>query len=167
MRLNLTDEQRLILANQHKILSHLDTDNATYHAQRAEHLMQGLEHFYREAQDLYEVMPIEDEQLVKSILWLYDSMVNSYRELDDKTGISEETLEWPGFDGNHEIEHLIFARALQAAGEYTAVLGEHRPLNSHCTMIDSYQRMLAAWSRMGQPTLMTRQQIIDVLAARR
>ena len=32
MKIELTDKERLFLANQHEILSHLDTDNSDYHS---------------------------------------------------------------------------------------------------------------------------------------
>ncbi|MEY4704973.1 MAG: hypothetical protein RL042_1175 [Nitrospirota bacterium] len=98
-RLDLTDTERLTLANQYEILAELRKNE--HYALMAETLRDGYPWLYEQYFDsLAENLPDDKAQHVLTILGIYGDMRDSYAQLTDKTGINERDLALPGFDGN-------------------------------------------------------------------
>lgn len=171
MNITLTDAERLILSNQYEILSKLHTPDDLGLAQHFHDLSQNLRHghalLYR---DIFEsVEPVISEKQntwVFDVLAMFVSHKQSYAELKDKTGIEPTFVHWPGFDGNNEATLLRYVRALADAGRFPDVLGKTPP-NSHIQMEHVYSRMLAAYVALGAPSLMSRDELLQIQAARR
>ena len=163
--INLTDTERLILANQYEILSELREDSS--YAEMAENLRHGHEWLYAQYFDyISPVLPAGQAEHVLKILGIYGDMKSSYDQLADKSGVEESQLTFPGFDGNNESELLCFAEALQKAGRFEVTLGKHAR-NSHMPTTAVYERMIAKWRELGSPHYpYEKQTIIDILAAR-
>jgi uncharacterized protein YfbU (UPF0304 family) len=165
---DLTDTERLILANQYEILSKLDPNESDSYAQLSRNLRDGYKWLYDQALAwLSPVLDKESTTLALTILGIYGDMKSSYEQLDDKSGIDVHWVEWPGFDGNNEPELLGFTGALIAAGRFVNTLGKYAK-NSHHPTIDGYSRMIGRWKQLGSPRYpYTKEQIQEILAARR
>lgn len=169
MKFDITDKERLILANQYEILSKLDKNEGDYYARLAGNLRQGHAWLYNQAFDhLAPVLADEQASLVTTILGIYADMKNSYRDIKEETeGIDESRLEFPGFDGNNESELLGFTGALLEDGRYVHLLGK-TALNSHCAMEDTYSRMIGRWHELGEPRYpLSKEHIQSLLSANR
>ena len=163
--LNFTDAERIILANQYEILGALKND--VHYTKLAEALRDGHKWLYDQSFGwVSEVMSDKVAEDVLRILEIYSAMKDSYRDLADKHGIDEGLLEFRGFDGNNESELLHFTRALRENERYTMALGAG-DLNAHMPMCGIYDRMVAAWDRLGRPEYpYSREAIVSILEAR-
>ena len=165
MKIELTDKERLFLANQHEILSHLDADNSDYHLKLAEQLRDGHKWLYSQSFDNFsENLPDDDAELVLNILQIYEMIQDAYDGLSDKSLISEHQIKFPGFDGNNETEFMGFVDALEKFHRFTDVIQNgHR--NSHSAKVHVYERMIAKWQEFGKPYTLTKEQLIEILEA--
>ena len=164
-RLQLTDTERLILANQYEILGSLKKDE-TY-TRLAEQLRDGHEWLYQQNFEYFSPnMSNVDAELVVTILGIYSDIKDSYAQLADKSEIEAHQVEFPGFDGNNEGELLRFSRALRESDRFVETLPQHGK-NSHMPTRDIYGRMVAMWEELGKPHFpLSKDQIVAVLAAR-
>lgn len=161
----LSDAERLILANQYEILSHLTKDK-TY-AHMAQDLKDGHKWLYEQhAVRVSENLSEEDTEHVLSILGIYSDLRDSYQKLTDKSGIEEHLVTFPGFDGNNEAELLHFAAALSRNGNYSQTIGKDAR-NSHMPTTDMYRRIISEWQSMGKPRYpLSKDQILRLVEAR-
>ena len=163
--MNLTDTERLILANQHEILAYLKKEDKDYHFRMAENLRDGHKWLYEQGFDHFsENLPEEKVEHVIQILGIYGDMHDSYDQLEDKTGIKKDDLKFRGFDGNNECELMHFADALRKSDRFEATIGK-RAKNSHMPTTETYKRMIQRWKELGEPHYpYTREMIIAILA---
>jgi len=71
---------------------------------------------------------------------------NQLKQIEDEVGLTESSLLFPGFDGNHEGTHLrIAGQLVKNMDRFPRFKG--RRLNTHCPMIETYARM----NRLFQP----------------
>ncbi len=112
---------------------------------------------------------------VVDILDMWEFIEEGYAALStkDKERISKEAgctkVEFVGFDGNNEVEHLSIARfMIDRLGRFTHFKG--RDLNSHCRILDGYRVMVEMFEPM-RKTLVGRAlsapEIIELLNSRR
>jgi hypothetical protein len=101
--------------------------------------------------------------LFLDILSMYQEMNDCYEKLDDKSGIDQRDLKFPGFDGNNEAELLAYARYyVEDLGRFSRLGITY--LNSHSPVIEMYQRMLEEYRKV-QYTV-KKDDVIRILAAR-
>lgn len=164
MEIELSDKDRFMLANQYEILACL-TKEENY-TLMAETLRAGHKWLYDQYFDYFsENLPEDKADHVLTILELYETMKLSYDNLDDKSGVDEKDLAFPGFDGNNEPELLSFARGLVKHDRYMQVLGA-KPKNSHMQTTALYARMIKSWEDMGKPEYpLSKEAIQKILAA--
>ena len=167
MKIELTDKERLFLANQHEILGHLDTDNSDYHLKLAEQLRDGHKWLYSQSFDNFsENLPDDDAELVLNILQIYEIIQDAYDGLSDKSLISEHQIKFPGFDGNNESEYVSFARFYVTRINRFPWFSE-REFNSHIHSVDTYKRMLRIFNDVYDPVHgddhLNAQQIISIM----
>ncbi|WP_052747983.1 MULTISPECIES: YfbU family protein [Brevundimonas] len=109
------------------------------------------------------------------VLDMYDMMERSYDDLgpSEKVGFDRHEVEFHGFDGNHETDHMGVAQFLvEKMNRFPRFLG--RTFNSHHPTLDRVRRMLRAYEplragtgqRSGVPRL-NADEIRQVLAAGR
>ena len=166
MGIDLTDKDRLLLANQYEILALLKSDEG--YALVADALRSGHKWIYDQHIDseLSETLPANKVEHVLNILNIFGSLKDSYRNLPDKTGIDEKNLLFPGFDGNNESELLIFSQALTKNGRYKLTIGDSAT-NSHFPTTEMYTRMIKRWNELGAPNYpYSKETIQEILAAR-
>lgn len=155
MDIKLTDAERLILANQYKILSYVDTNESDGWAQLSDQLRAGHAWLYEDQLGMMmsPVLPQADADFVIKVLGIYSDMRDSLGALDDKSGITEHNVYFPGFDGNDrdEVMLLSFTEALRRDGRFSQTIPAGRDLNSHCPTLRGYRRMVGQWEEMGRP----------------
>ncbi len=163
-KLELTDTERLLLANQYEILGLLKQEPS--YKRLAENLRDGHKWLYEDHVIVEENLSDAEALHVLSVLKLYDDLQSSYRLLTAKGQIKQRDVEFPGFDGNHESRLLRFARSLHKMGHYAQTMGGGAP-NSHMETTDMYKRQLAQWNALGMPTMpFTHDQICRIVEAR-
>ncbi|EOG1897516.1 MULTISPECIES: YfbU family protein [Acinetobacter calcoaceticus/baumannii complex] len=163
MKIELTDKERLFLANQHEILGHLNKDNSDYHFKLAEQLRDGHEWLYSQSFDNFsENLPDDAAELVLNILQIYEMIQDTYDGLSDKSLISEHQIKFPGFDGNNETEFMGFVDALEKDNRFVDVI-QTGNRNSHSPKVHVYERMIAKWQAFGKPYNLTTEQLIEIL----
>ena len=109
----LSKIERLILANQYKILKKLE--NTSEYDEIIKILEEGYEIFYDEIlAHIYDELPKSECQLVWDILSFYDTIVEPYKQNNpnDNEIINHFYSYFKGFDGNSEAEYLCFVRFL-------------------------------------------------------
>ena len=84
---------------------------------------------------------------VQNTLEMYADLQRSYRESGEKDIELEESLQFPGFDGNAGDGHLGYLGFLVKHGRFTYVqpLDKGYPINSHHIVTHIYERMLKAY----------------------
>jgi len=164
-KLELTDTERLLLANQYEILGVLKKDEG--YSRMAENLRDGHKWIYEHhATRIADNLPDEDAEHVLAILGIYSDLRDSYKQLNDKSGIDEHAVTFPGFDGNNESELLSFSRALSQNGNYAETIGKDAR-NSHMPTTDMYRRQIEAWKALGSPTHpLSKEQFLKIIEAK-
>ena len=164
-KLQLTDTERLFLANQYEIIGILKKDDG--YTQMAENLREGHKWLYEQhATQIADNLPDEDADHVLTILGIYSDLRDSYKQLTDNSGIEVHAVTFPGFDGNNEAELLNFSRALFKNGSYAETIGKDAR-NSHMPTTDIYRRQIAEWKTLGSPRYpLSKEQIMKIIDAR-
>ena len=148
-KIDLTNAERLILANQYKILSLLEKDES--YDRLSEQLLEGHKWLYSQSLDnVSENMPDDDAEHVLAILGIFGDLRDSYEKLEDKSGIDPHDLIFHGFDGNNESDLRSFARALRRSDRFVETLGKEVK-NSHMPTTELYERMISKWRELGSP----------------
>jgi uncharacterized protein len=155
--------ERVILANQYKILSLLDPDYADEYDLVREALEHGFESRYMEAfhNTVHEDALTRDESiLVIDAMDLYTALQVSYEKLEDeeKEGIDDRRLDFPGFDGNNETKLYAYCRFVVEQERRFTGLRFHKDrgaqdvsgalldrYNSHMPMVELYRNRIERW----------------------
>lgn len=158
----ISDVERLILANQYEILAELN-DGDEELKRTAEYFREGYKWLYDTVLDgLSPNMSDDDANFVIDVLNVYRVLDSSYDQLSDKAGLTQADIAFRGFDGNNEPELMGFVAALRGSGRFTE--SAQAPLNSHAQMTAYYVRLLERYEEMGKPSLMTAEQIRELLS---
>jgi uncharacterized protein YfbU (UPF0304 family) len=100
----LTTVERLILANQYRILETVCPDEAEYFAEAREVVEQGYEGYYfhllRRIDD--DVLTDQECKEVLEVMTMFSCLKDAYEALPDKSGIKPCDVRFAGFDGNYE-----------------------------------------------------------------
>lgn len=164
--IKLSDGERLILANQYRILARLYPEEADRHLLCVDILQRGFSAFYGDVfGNIQEEMTRKDREHVVCILRIYEALQNSYAKLHDKSEIDASALRFPGFDGNRESQMLGFARALRESGRFDKVETVTPNLDSHHLQWMEYRRMINTWRTFGSPSELTKLRIRRILSA--
>lgn len=150
--MNLSREQRWMLANQYLILEKLYPENADHYEQAREVLEEGFELSY----DWYiphiaeRTMSQDACKEVIEILNMFSALERSYGQLPEKPAdVSERDVTFLGFDGNDETEQLSYASFLiEKEGKWQELADHGDHLNSHAPLLGSYRRMLRVWEQL-------------------
>lgn len=161
MTIELTDKERLLLANQYEILGLLK--NEDYYSELAEQLREGHKWLYEQSFDvIYPNFPEESAILVLEILELYEVISDSYDALTDKSDINAKKVLFSGFDGNYETEYMGFVDALKKNNRFVDVI-EAGIRNSHAPKAHVYESMLNKWNKLDKSRQLTKEQLLEIL----
>jgi uncharacterized protein len=160
--LKLTPVERLILANQYRILSALNVEDASHYdyPNRIRILESGFEGHYHEIFGSIADPPAEELCAnVADILNLFDAI---YESTDDQP---PEPLRFGGFDYNTEYEELEYAQFRydrRGGGEFRHI---PRPRNSHCPVIKGYLRMVKRRKERQMPYPFLQEHLEELISA--
>jgi len=147
----LTYTERLILANQFKILSIIDEDNSDGHKYCEDIVTHGYEGFYDELYTgIYNPTPQEICTETFDILDMYRGIENSVAGLNesDKKKLDLERIEFKGFDANNDSHYGFMSFLVERADRYDEYKGKY--INSHtASTLDKYRRMLKVFNTFG------------------
>jgi uncharacterized protein len=149
--MDLSREQRWMLANQYRILERLDPEEEEYYARAREVLENGFELNYDWISDhIYEQTMSKDEcSEVIAILDMFSALEQSYERLGEKPDIEEHAVRFLGFDGNHETAQLGYASFLiHKEGKFQELAERGDRLNSHMPVLGAYRRMRGVWEEL-------------------
>ncbi|MDH6427264.1 MULTISPECIES: YfbU family protein [unclassified Paenibacillus] len=147
--MDLSMQERLLLYNQYDILERLNPEDAETYQNYKNILQNGYKYHYDDIVHWFsDEMSEEASQLVGDVLDMYSSLLNSYSNLEDKNGIDERRINFPGFDGNNETREIGYTRFfLNDLGRFSELRQNgHNQYNSHRRMIPKYREMLRVWS---------------------
>ena len=166
--MTLTENERVILANQYLILEALYPDDAECYQEKCKIVESGYEMEYcgLNTSIIENRLSSEDCAEVKEILDMHRAMHDSFKGLQDSDGIEENELQFNGFDGNDGSGRCDYARFLIVnKGLWQEVL-EGRPnfdMNSHGMKMGTYHRMLNAWKELGKKHELTCEEIKQII----
>ena len=145
---HLTESERLLMANQFKILAKLAPEQEEDYLQKAEIVEAGYPDLYHELfSGLLEETPSEVCEETHEILTMYRAINNVISQLTDeqKEALNLRAIEFDGFDANHD-KHYYFMKFMleKMDGMYEEYQGMY--LNSHtATSLPRYKRIHEAY----------------------
>jgi hypothetical protein len=121
---NLNIKDRLIIANQLKILEKLYPEEAESYSTQRKAIEKGYKlHYSWLTEWFYEEMPEDECREVLDILEMYRAITFSYQKAQDKKGLEESKIKFRGFDGNEESKQFGYAMYFIAdLGRYDELL---------------------------------------------
>lgn len=144
--MEMTATQRLILANQYKLMGLLDSQNSSKY-QRLEAIVKGgfaleLKELDKEFSDLSE----NECQIVLDTLEMYHALQVSYNNLNDKSALTPHRLQFAGYCAVREKKYLNYLRFITGVeGKYQEFMRCEHGCDSQVPMWDKYTRMLDTW----------------------
>ncbi len=139
----LTKVERLILANQFRILELLDPENAEGYSIKQKILHEGFMLEYDNLLLGYDEVPEEVCREVTDILDMFRALFCAIK-LHPKAAINKKHAKFQGFDGNNEELHLAYARFLIEDLNHWEE-SKLPDLNSHRQVLGRYRAMLRHW----------------------
>jgi uncharacterized protein YfbU (UPF0304 family) len=167
--MQLTRLERLMLANQYRMLEVLVPDEADSYARYREALEWGYEAEYEGiAKNVYpDALSGEACAEVVNILDMFSALKRAYGRLDDKPDVI--WIEFPGFSGNDETMQLAYAQFFCDKGRFQDLDRGPDNFNGHIPVLPAYRRMLGEWLPMPaeQRYNLTRDDIVRITSAAR
>lgn len=144
--MKLTPAERWILANQYRLMQMLSDRPVSLYEHAIKILENGYEDQYDYAAQYLRETPFPQDvaQEVHDILTMFSQLQWTRDRLSDPDIVSSPRLEFRGFDGNNNPEHLSYAHFLHEKGDYRE-LGQLLRVNSHADNIGTYRAMVRAW----------------------
>lgn len=163
-QLKLSLKDRVILANQYRILEMLDKESAEQYARNREIVESGYQRAYAWLVEQFSPDGLSDEECgeVYDILDMHRRLGFEYVKLSDKNGIDASELRFIGFDGNNESSYLAFHQFLAQQKKWVEV----PPENSHSPTLDMYRRMLEVFRTVQKKRSWDKAEIQKIVAAR-
>lgn len=165
MEIKLSQTERLILANQYKILSKVEPENSTQFTSFKEIVENGYEGLY-----YYLFTSIDSEVTPKSVSDETHEILSMYRSLRSSIENSEnpdiEEIKFKGFDANHQDHYSVMDFMVENLGLYS----EYKDFyyNSHSEIpLGKYRNMLRAYKTFNLQNLdeLTDEQIQQLIDA--
>ena len=148
---------RLKLSNQYLILEKLYPAEADYFSKQRKIVQEGYIGLYKNLfSNIDSEVSTEVTQEVLDILNMYRAITYSYQKIVGNKDIPESKYIFRGFDGNEEVEHLAFAEFFIFDMNRFPELrygNEHADINSHCSSLNRYRRMLKRWNGKNNLTM--------------
>ncbi|MBN4078350.1 YfbU family protein [Nitrospina gracilis] len=167
--MELSKKERFIIANQLKILEKLYPDEADSYATDRKAVEYGFAlHYPWVMEHIYDELTAKQCEEVLEILQMYSSLKFSYDTLNDKSEIDEESIRFPGFDGNNETMQMVYTRYFIVDLDRYSELRYGTKLadfNSHMPSLDNYRRMLTIWEDLPNQQNLSKESILKILKA--
>ena len=162
--MELTLKERVVLANQFRILEALYPDEAEAFSNHRKALENGYSHQYSWIVQYFDQNEMSEEECkeVRDILDMHRALKRSYERLQDTEGVSEDDIKFRGFDGNNESRLFGYTDyIINDLGRYE----EQRDssLNSHMPSIARYRMMLTEWNECEDKYSLGREDILRMV----
>lgn len=148
----LTYTERLILANQFKILSIIDEENSEGHRYSEDIVTHGFEGIYDELYTgIYDPIPEGICTETFDILDMFRGIETGIASLkeEEKNELDLDRIEFKGFDANNDRHYGFMKFLVDRGGRYDEYKGKY--INSHTmSTIDKYRRMLNVFITFGE-----------------
>lgn len=163
-KLTLTLQERLLLANQLRILQCLEPNKEDYKT-HIEIIENGYEYLYDRLANALQDPPERDvAPEVHAVFNMFRALSGSIRDLSDKAGIDLKRAHFLGYDGNDESSHYHYATfVIERMGLYSESKRADGNYNTHPEMLPRYRRMLERWHSLGDRYELTRDEILQVV----
>lgn len=165
---SLTPVERQTFLLLHKVLAHLETDEADYHERMVEVLTEGFTIEYEDVFTPYAELPKAECKLVFDILDMFRVMKASLKELDaaERDALLADhkyTLTFQGFDGNDAREGKMgsYVTFLLNTDRWTDLREDVNAAdagNSHSRVLGLYQAMLDVYRSISNAKMETFQE---------
>ena len=164
--MEMTAIQRLILANQYKLLGLLDPDN-TQKYKRAETIVKGgFELELKELSHDFTEITEQECQIVLDTLEMYKALHVSYNNLEDKSCVTPHRLQFVGYCAIREKKYLNYLRFISGVeGKYQEFMQCAHGCDSQTPMWDKYSKMLDVWHAFPHGYHLSMQEIQNILNA--
>jgi uncharacterized protein YfbU (UPF0304 family) len=164
--MQLSLKERLMLANQFKILEALYPNEAETYATYRTAVEDGYEAEYGRIEERFESrLSKEACKEVWDILDMYRALQSAYQQLDDKGDISPQDVVFDGFDGNDKVENSLMGYAryiVDDLGRYDS-LQRSASMNSHILRLNHYRAMFKEWEDAGKSWYLTLERMKRIL----
>lgn len=167
--IDLTPKDRLILANQYKILKALYPGEAAEYDNNLKIIENG---YASKTDDLFlhiteSYVSREISKEVRDVLGMFDEIGYAIDQLGGVDGIKNaSSLRFRGYDGNGEFEHIGYCQFILGDPDiYKWIKPRSETYNSHCPMIGIYGRMVEAWHKSKEPAGLTRDDLSRIAAS--
>ncbi|HBJ1652010.1 YfbU family protein [Clostridium botulinum] len=167
--MKLSKVERLILANQFKILEALYPDDEKYYSNSRIALEEGFESHYDNCFEVLSENELTSEECdeVIEILNMYRAITFSYQKLKDKEDIDEDEVKFEGFDLNDENEgkRVIYTRYFINDLDRFEELkygDKYADFNSHSIMLPTYRNRLGKWKQLEKSFNLSKDEIIEI-----
>ncbi len=166
--MKLSKLERLLLINQYTILQHLEETDEYDDVITV--LRDGYEIHYDTAVDhISPGVSMADCEFVLEVLQMYRAIEDYKRDAKDPEVENSPFSHFAGFDGNNEGSLLSFVRFEIGKDNNWDEQKPYKKLtdgfNSHMSMRQTYERMLAAWKGLGEPLRLSKAQVTTILDA--
>ena len=167
--MELTRFQRLILANQYKILEHVDPDHADHYREQRRIFEDGYEIAYDWNIDVApdeDTLGGEDGEFVIDVLSMYEILHDAYDRLEPED-MDRTDIEFPGFHKDEETGlHGFTDFLIEQQGKFQSITLRGGDFQSTVPMRGEYQRMLSAWEKSEELTDLTKEDLRRILDVR-
>jgi len=145
--MQLTKIERVLLANQYRILERLDPENGEIYAVNYRVLESGFELNYALLDQIFkDGVSKEQCKEVLQILTMFETLYQGYLKATTAPDIKIEAISFSGFDEKEEAEHFAYAHFLvHDEGRFSVLKADK--LNSQVPMLGVYRRMLWEWEK--------------------
>lgn len=164
MNERLTRIERLLLYNQFLILSQLNTENDSY-KKCCEILHHGWTAEYHRVFDSIDSDELSEARTkyLLDVLTMHEILERSYAQLDEKSGIDPTLIQFFGFDNNHELDLIAYAKHLKQNTGWREFL-KNKTLSIHRNTEERYRHMLQRWEVSSDKVNLIKEDIQRIIA---
>ncbi|WP_067705718.1 MULTISPECIES: YfbU family protein [unclassified Erwinia] len=164
--MEMTAPQRLILANQYKIMSMLDPDNAESYRRQQTIIERGYGLQMRELDREFGALSEAQCRTLIDIMEMHHALHVSWTNLKDPSVIEARRLMFHGFDAATEAQLLGYVRFMvHVEGRYTHFDSSLHGFNAQTPMWEKYQRMLTVWHTCPRQYHLSANEIAQIINA--
>lgn len=150
--MKLDKKDRLIIANQLRILEATHPKEAERYAGYRKALEDGYElHYAGLFECIADPMPPEDSREVQHVLEMFSQMKLAFERIGKTKGIKKDDVRFAGFDPGTEAQPYAYARYLiEDLGRYDEIRDKkkRRDFESTLPTLPMYRRMLEVWKAL-------------------
>ena len=166
--MDLTKKDRVIIANQLRILEKLCPDKAKDYDDYRKVIEYGFKGEYDRTSGVSDTELSEKKcKEVFNVLNMYVVITRSYNRIKDQTDLSVDDVKFPGYDGNNEVKQCSYSNYLIIdCGRFDELMHDEkvREFNNHLPTISSYESMLDLWDKYPDKSRLNEEQIKELLS---